>query len=143
MIEGKFINKQYIPLVNKFYRACRSRATAKKQDRVWVVFKSGQIIAALRIVEVCGYDLLTGVQVTADQQGLGIASQMLDQVFRTLYDDGYHRCCYAFPYVHLVDFYQKQGWTSIQIDDLPEPLVRRFLRYVKQRRKIAIMIREP
>lgn len=132
-----------MPLVNKFYKANRGRSRAKSSDKVWVVRQNNELVAALRVVPLCGHEFLTGVQVAVNKQGQGIATGLLTQVFEKLYEaDNPARLmkpCYTFPYSHLVGFYSCLGWQVMAEDDLPKPLQTRFARYVGQGRDICVM----
>ena len=134
------ISKEMVPLVNKFYKANRGRARARSSDKVWVVRDNGELVAALRVVQLSGHEFLTGVQVALDKQGLGIATAMLTQVFEHLHANGLVKPCYTFPYVHLIEFYRRLGWVEIGKDELPKPLQTRFERYLGQGRDIGAMI---
>ena len=141
------IDKQMVPLVNKFYKVNRGRARAKSSDKVWVMRERGELVAALRVVQLSGHEFLTGVQVALAKQGQGIATSLLTQVFEKLYGPDHSqqqeqvkvKPCYTFPYRHLVGFYERLGWQSIDSDDLPIPLQTRFARYVGQGRDICVM----
>lgn len=141
------IDKQMVPLVNKFYKANRGRARAKSSDKVWVIRQSGELVAALRVVQLSGHEFLTGVQVAIDKQNQGIATSLLTQVFDRLYGldnpQPLVKPCYTFPYRHLVGFYERLGWQSIESDDLPIPLQTRFARYLGQGRDIGVMVFYP
>lgn len=139
-----------LPLVNKFYKGNRSRAKAKSSDKVWIVRKDdsngAEIIAALRVVQLCGHEFLTGVHVAEEYQGQGVATSMLQQVFTRIYQQGLVRAnkpCYTFPYRHLIDFYQGLGWQVIDITQAPANFQTRYERYCKQGRDIGVMIYHP
>jgi len=146
------IDKVLLPLVNKFYKANRARSRAKSSDRVWVIKQQGEIVAALRVVQIAGNEFLTGVQVAEQWQGKGVATLMLQQVFAILSGQAVDgeavvqplaKPCYTFPYLHLIDFYTKLGWRVITKEQLPVNLHTRYERYCGQGRDIGVMVYHP
>jgi N-acetylglutamate synthase-like GNAT family acetyltransferase len=123
-----------LPLVNKFYKANRARGKAKGNEQVWVTKQEQQIVAAARIADICGCDFLTGVQVAQGFDGQGIASRLITQMLNTQ-----QKCCYTFPYNHLMQWYEKLGFVTVAVEDLPNPLQMRFDRYTRQGRDIGCM----
>jgi GNAT superfamily N-acetyltransferase len=133
-----------IPLVNKYYKANRARGKAKGDDCVWVIKNNYDIIAALRVVALCGHSFLTSVQVDEQFQGQGVGRALISQVFEHLYDpsdsnNNKRKPCYTFPYRHLIGFYASMGWVELAEEDLPLPLLTRFKRYQRQGRDIGVM----
>ena len=158
-MEVQRIEPILLPLVNKFYQANGARARAKSSDRVWVVREQSAIIAALRVVHLCGHEFLTGVHVASSWQGRGVATLMLTEVFKQLYSADVtdnavnpllnttvenkgkqHKPCYTFPYEYLIGFYSKLGWRQIEKQELPLNMQSRYERYCRQGRNIGVMV---
>ncbi|MFY8274314.1 GNAT family N-acetyltransferase [Pseudoalteromonas sp. SSDWG2] len=119
-----------IPLVNKFYDQHGARGRATKQDKVWVVRCSNDIIAAARVVDVAQNALLCGVYVAAHYRAKGVASTLIAQVCKEL-----NAPLYSFIYAHLKDFYTRLAFVPV-LEPLPQALAQKFTSYVQQGRDL-------
>lgn len=123
-----------IPLANKYYKAQGVSSSAAKSNRVMVARKNNEIIGIARLAPIGKYWFLTGVHVTENDRGQGVASQLI-RALCALQPD-----IYSFPHQHLVGLYQSLNFTQLSLQELPTELTARFLAYSKQGRKIVAMI---
>lgn len=117
------LEKQHIPLVNKFYKQVYKKGIAKKSDRVFVL-KDQEIQCAARLKAVDSEWLLTGVACLTERRGQGIASLLLQNILKEI-----EQSVYCFPYPHLQTFYEKSGFECCVETQLPTELAIRYQRY--------------
>lgn len=128
------LEKQHIPLVNKFYKQVYKKGMAKKSDQVFVL-KGQEIQCAARLKEVDSEWLLTGVACTEGVRGKGIASLLLQNMLKRI-----EQSVYCFPYPHLQLFYEKQGFECCTEAQLPTELAIRYQRY-NSRKPLLCMLK--
>lgn len=125
------------PLVNKYYQAQGSNNRASKNQQV-VIAKNqeNQIVGVARLSPIDNHWLLTGVHVAQSVRGQGIASQLVNTLCER------QSMVFTFAFEHLTALYQGCGFEIIVPADIPCELAQRFNAYVKQGRKIVVMIRK-
>ena len=129
-----------LPLVNRFYKACHYSAKAGRGERVYVMRRGTDILAALRLVpKADGYFFLRSMCVHPNHRRQGLGQQLLDGILPVLDQDA----CYCYPFSHLLAFYGRIGFELRQPDAVSAEIREPFQRYLAQGRDIAIMVREP
>lgn len=146
------LDQLHLPLVNKFYKACRYSAKAGRNDVVFVVRLLEEptqqpIIAAVRLQLQQLNNALVGaspsyflrsmcVAPTYRKKGVGL---FLLQELRPFLQD----CsCYCYPFSHLESFYGSIGFALKDPSLAPSYMTEAFLRYRRQGRDIILMSRD-
>ena len=128
-----------IPLANKFYRNHNFRGKARRHDPCMVVRNaSKQIIACGSLRKLTDSQLLTGVAVTEEYRGKGIARLLLNHM-----KEANDHSTFTFPYRHLVPFYQSLGYAEVMESGLPSAIIDRYHTYQRQGRDIVLMHYQP
>ena len=106
----------WFPLVKKFYQAHYPSGKPNKAEPIWVVRQQGKILCAVRLKPFPESQLLKGIQKQLSQTPT-----------------------YCFAFTHLVAFYERNQFTVIPPEELPNTLQERFFAYSRQGRKITPM----
>lgn len=123
------------PLLDKFYRACRSPMRAANGAQAWVVRQPG-IVAALCLTPVDdGGHWLTGVLVAPAERRQGLASRLIEHALAQTPGPAWLFC-----HPELVGFYRRLGFTPAT--QLPAPLAERLARYQRHKTLVALAHRE-
>lgn len=124
-----------LELVKRFYRVHNMRPQAAKSDDVYIALRNKKIICALRLCTYEGVWLLRSMCVAADDRCTGVGSHMLSELKAVLSE----RPCYCFPFAHLEAFYQRAGFISAQIGQVPQPIAKKYSGYLAKNKKILLM----
>ncbi|MDP2560480.1 GNAT family N-acetyltransferase [Psychrobium sp. 1_MG-2023] len=124
------------PLANKFYASEKARAKARNNELIWVAKFQHTIVACAKLSPVDNHWLLTGVHVCSAYRQQGIAQRLITLLCQE------QPIIYTFALSHLASFYQHLGFQHIKPQQLPCELAQRFNAYLKQGRKIIVMIKE-
>jgi len=126
--------------INKFYRSQKHKGSASGDERVFCMFTQStpnEIIAAVRLVPQHDYYWLRSLYIEQSFRRHSLGSQLLDYVHTHITQP-----IYCFPYEHLLEFYQTNSYTKIEVSGLPEPLKHLFLRYSNKGQKIISMAKK-
>lgn len=152
----------HYPLISRFYNRARYKSKPAKVDEVWGVKADSEWIAALRLcpllltesAPVDGFlsvpeDKATGfvnvrteacflrsLAVLPERRREGLGYQLMQEVCRAL-----DKPCWCFPYRHLQGFYERLGFRSVEMTDVPDLLLRRFEVYERQGKLLLVMQR--
>lgn len=154
----------HYPLISRFYNRARYKSKPAKVDEVWGVKVDGEWIAALRLCPLLltesapapadGFlsvadDKTTGLvsvrtddcflrslAVLPERRREGIGHQLMHEVCLTL-----DKPCWCFPYLHLQGFYERLGFQSVEMNEVPDLLWRRFEVYERQGKSLLVMQR--
>jgi len=135
MITYSLLPKIQYPLATKYYRSQGIKNRVSSNNLIMVARKDNIIIGVAKLTLIDDLFFLTGVHVDSQLRGQGIASELISQLCRQ------QSIIYTFPYLHLIDLYQKLGFLHTTEDLLPYELTQRFNAYVKQGRNIVAMIK--
>lgn len=128
------LEKIKYPLVNQFYKRVYKKGIAGKNEAVFIIKNAHQIICSAKLKSIEEHLLLTGVACDPNFQHQGHASQLIKQLIMQQ-----EQPIYCFPYPHLQPFYLRLGFTKIQINQAPEMIKQRFVRY-QQHRTLFLMV---
>lgn len=128
------LEKVKYPLVNQFYKRVYKKGIAGKNEAVFIIKHEQQIICSAKLKSIEENLLLTGVACDADYQHQGYASQLVKQLLQKQ-----QQWIFCFPYPHLEGFYQQLGFTHLTVDDAPEAIQTRIVRY-RQHRELLLMV---
>ena len=146
------LDQLHLPLVNKFYKACRYSAKAGRTDVVFVVRLQAEsahqpIIAALRLqlqqsnIALVGASpsyFLRSMCVAPEYRRQGVGLFLLQELRPFLQDHS----CYCYPFAHLQSFYSSIGFALRDPSTAPAHMVEAFMRYRRQGRDIVLMSRD-
>lgn len=121
------------PLMNKFYRAHQSSMKASKDAQLWVA-REQEVVAALCLRSAANGYWLTGLFVAPDVRGRGIARSLVDAAVSST--EGAPVWLFCDP--ELQGFYEGIGFGMV--DDLPQVLFERLIRYQRNKAMIAMGI---
>ncbi|WP_299769854.1 GNAT family N-acetyltransferase [uncultured Pseudoteredinibacter sp.] len=131
-----------LPLVTKFYKACRYPAKAGRGERVYCLRLDGQIVAALKLVPKTfaaeSWLFLRAMCVLPQMQGRGIGKIML-QLLQPYFD----QAVYCYPFAHLENFYGTIGFTRLNPEEATAEMSLAYQRLLDQGRDVLIMSCEP
>lgn len=120
---------------NKFYRKFRLKGKVKSNDICAVVKDERKDIIASGILRPYrDFSLLTGIAVAPNYQRRGVGKILL-KLLATNFDSN----TFAFPYIHLVDYYQYFGFEVVEPLQINNEVRNLFVKYVNQGRDIEIM----
>lgn len=138
-LNHKLIDRLHFPLAKKFYQAYYPAGKANKADPIWALTEGYQIRVCLRLKQFDGCQLLTAMVTHPDFRKLGLGQKLL----AALISDGTQplltKPCYCFAFTHLECFYQKAGFTSITVKELPIELESRYLAYTQSGKALIPM----
>jgi N-acetylglutamate synthase-like GNAT family acetyltransferase len=133
------IDRLHFPLAKKFYQAYYPSGKANKADPIWALSKEHKIFVCLRLKQFEQCQLLTGMVTHPDCRNQGLGLQLLSALINDDRRPLLTRPCYCFAFSHLESFYQKAHFTSICLDDLPDPLKSRFIAYSQAGKQLIPM----
>ena len=128
------LEKLKYPLVNQFYKRVYKKGIAGKNEAVFIIKNTQQIICSAKLKSIEQSLLLTGVACDEDFQHQGYASQLVKQLL-----EKQQQAIFCFPYPHLEVFYQRLGFSHLSVQDAPEAIQTRILRY-RQHRDLLLMV---
>ncbi len=128
-----------LPLVNKFYKHCRTSARAGRDETVYVLKCGSDIVAAVRLQPREGWYFLRSMYVDPACRGQGVGSTMLQGLQPFLQA----HASYCYPFVELQAFYAQGGFFSLAEADAPAFMVDALQRYRAQGRAICLMVNRP
>ena len=128
------LEKVKYPLVNQFYKRVYKKGIAGKNEAVFILKNERQIICSAKLKSIETSLLLTGVACDPDYQHQGYASQLVKQLLSKQQES-----IFCFPYPHLEAFYQQLGFNHLPVDQAPEAIQTRILRY-RQHRDLLLMV---
>ncbi|GLS90704.1 hypothetical protein GCM10007916_17710 [Psychromonas marina] len=130
------LEKLKYPLVNQFYKRVYKKGIAGKNEAVFILRNKQEIICSAKLKSIEGCLLLTGVACDERYQHQGHASRLVKQVL-----EKQQQAIFCFPYPHLQDFYLRLGFSLLAVEDAPQNIGQRFLRYL-QHRELLLMVRK-
>jgi len=130
------LEKMKYPLVNQFYKRVYKKGIAGKNEAVFILRDEQQIICSAKLKSIEASLLLTGVACDPDYQHQGYASQLVKQLLAQQQEP-----IFCFPYPHLEAFYQQLGFNHLTVEEAPEAIQTRILRY-RQHRELLLMVRK-
>jgi len=128
------LEKVKYPLVNQFYKRVYKKGIAGKNEAVFIIKNEQQIICSAKLKSIEDSLLLTGVACDAEHQHQGHASRLVKQLL-----EKQQQPIFCFPYPHLETFYQRLGFIHLAVEDAPEAIQTRILRY-RQHRDLLLMV---
>jgi len=133
-----------LPLVNRFYKQCRYNAKAGRGERVYVVRKTGVIVAAVRLQHKSDWFFLRAMCVDPALRNAGVGHFLLQGLEPLLSEHP----CFCYPFDHLQRFYETCGFTRIDEATLEkseghDAILEPLQRYRRQGRKLLLMWRKP
>lgn len=125
-----------LPLINRFYTECNYTVNCGRQDRVYSLVASGEIIAAARLMlQPSQCYLLRNLCVLPALRGRGVASYFVKKI---IVDIAAHECyCYALP--HLKDFYLALGFSELTVAQVPVDIAEMHKRNQARKRGWLLM----
>lgn len=124
-----------IPLIKRFYKEHYTGTKPKSDDLIVTAYESHTIVGVVRFRHVATYRLLTGMAVAEEKRYQGIGSHLLSYCRKEILS----ATDYCFAYQHLESFYQRSGFTTIPIDELPAELKTLYMRYTEQGKSLIPM----
>ncbi|KZM38802.1 MAG: GNAT family N-acetyltransferase [Marinomonas sp.] len=142
----KLIDKLHFPLAKKFYQAHYPSGKANKADPIWALTEGYQIRVCLRLKQFEDCQLLTAMVTHPNFRKQGLGKSLLTALISDSTRPLLTKPCYCFAFTHLEGFYQKAGFTSITVEELPIALKSRYLAYTQSGKalipmKFALLIR--
>ena len=128
------LEKVKYPLVNQFYKRVYKKGIAGKNEAVFIIKNEQQIICSAKLKSIEESLLLTGVACDEDFQHQGYASRLVKQLLGKQ-----QQSIFCFPYPHLEAFYLRLGFMHISVEEAPEAIQTRLLRY-RQHRDLLLMV---
>lgn len=128
------LEKLKYPLVNQFYKRVYKKGIAGKNEAVFIFKNEQEIICSAKLKSIEGDLLLTGVACDSQYQHQGYASRLIKQIV-----DKQQQAIFCFPYPHLKDFYLRLGFSLLSVEEAPNIISQRFLRYL-QHRELLLMV---
>ncbi|WP_191601870.1 GNAT family N-acetyltransferase [Marinomonas algicola] len=122
------------PLAKNFYQSYYPSGKPNKADPIWLL-KGPEIICAYRLKLFDDYQLLTAMVTKPSYREQGLASYLLNHTKEALQA----KQTYCFAFEHLEHFYKKNGFCTVNIQDLPNHLEERFVRYTLSGKKLVPM----
>lgn len=134
-VEFQTLSPIKLPLIKAFYKQYYPSAKPKKNETIIVGYQQTNIIAVVRFRPVEQYQLLTGMLVHPDLRKQNIGSTLLQYCQINTLDSN----TYCFAYSHLETFYQQAGFSTIDINTLPNSLQLLFKRYIQSGKSLMPM----
>ena len=128
------LEKLKYPLVNQFYKRVYKKGIAGKNEAVFILKNNQEIICSAKLKSIEQCLLLTGVACDEDYQHQGYASQLVKEIL-----EKQQQAIFCFPYPHLKDFYLRLGFSLLTVEQAPQVIGQRFLRYT-QHRELLLMV---
>ncbi|MDB4837116.1 GNAT family N-acetyltransferase [Marinomonas sp.] len=125
----------WFPLVKKFYQEHYPSGKPNKADPIWVIRIDAKILCAVRLKQLGSAQLLIAMVTEPNYRKKGLGSHLLQQIQSQLATSP----CYCFALNHQVPFYQRNNFTVLTLESLPNEIKSRYLRYQQQGRKITVM----
>ena len=131
------LEKVKYPLVNQFYKRVYKKGIARKNEAVFIIKNSQQIICSAKLKPLEESLLLTAVACDPQYQQRGYASILVKELLEKR-----NQSVYCFPYIHLKAFYLRLGFTFLTPDQAPEMVQQYFLRYQQQRNLLLMVYKQ-
>ena len=129
-----------LPLVNRFYANCNYNVKCGRNDRVYSVFRQGEMIAAARLIpHPQGHFLLRNLCVAPEQRNLGVATHLLTQILIELGSASNPVSCYCYALPHLQNFYSALGFKCLTLVQVPQDIAEIHLRNCARKRGWILM----
>jgi GNAT superfamily N-acetyltransferase len=138
VIPIRMFDKEDLTAVLDFYSEMGYSGGLNPSDRLVIAEEEGKIAGALRICEEHGHLLLRGMRVRRDLRRQGIGKRMLAMADTVIG----HRTCYGLAYRHLLAFYGRIGFVSVDISQAPAFLQARWASY-GERGVDTVLIKRP
>lgn len=135
--EVKQIQAPALGLVDRFYKGCGEKARCGKHDRVFVLQRESECLAAARLVPVADkLWLLRNLTVAPASRRQGLARRLMQAVLAEPSTD--RLFCYALP--ELVTFYRELGFSSTTVQAVPPAIGDPFDRYQASGKHFVLMV---
>ena len=128
------LEKVKYPLVNQFYKRVYKKGIAGKNETVFIIKNEHHIICSAKLKSIHESVLLTGVACDEKFQHQGYASLLVKLLL-----EKQQQPIFCFPYPHLEGFYLQLGFCHITVDEAPDSIQTRILRY-RQHRELLLMV---
>jgi GNAT superfamily N-acetyltransferase len=125
--------------VRAFYEANGYGGGASKDDLVLAARVDGRLAGVVRLCPENGVIVLRGMQVASGFQRQGIGRALLAYCVPHMARGE----AWCLPYDHLVDFYERAGFTAVPPGELPPFLAERLAGYLAQGQRVLAMRRPP
>ncbi|WP_375751781.1 GNAT family N-acetyltransferase [Vibrio sp. HN007] len=124
-----------LPIAQKLYKQHYPSGKAKSNELIYVCYSDKTLCGVVRIRPVDSYRLLTGMVVVPEFRNKGIGHALLDYCEAEVLNDN----DYCFAYAHLEGFYSLNGFFTIEVNELPNPLRTLFERYSRSGKQLIPM----
>ncbi|WP_158175039.1 GNAT family N-acetyltransferase [Grimontia hollisae] len=133
------LDPQRFPLVMRFYKTHYPAGKPKKDEVIWTIEGSLGIKGAVRFRQFGDFQLLTGMLIDPALRRQSIGASLLIAVEQQIKV----KTCYCLAYSHLKTMYEKVGFATIAVSELPEDLHGRYLSYCNSGKNLIPMIHNP
>lgn len=127
------------PLVNRLYKEFYPAGKAKKDEVIWIGDNDKGLICSVRFKQFDSLQLLTGMLVHPEYRRQGLAQQLLTASNKQIRN----KDCYCFAFRELVSLYTATGFKIVAIEDLPNTLSSRLIRYASRGKDLVPMYYQP
>ncbi|PMH37143.1 GNAT family N-acetyltransferase [Vibrio sp. 10N.286.49.B3] len=124
-----------IPLIKRIYKAHYPSGKAKKDELTITASHSGVICGLVRFRPVGSYRLMTGMLVIPSYREAKVGHALMQYCCANVLSD----TDYCFAYSHLENFYSQHGFSTIEIETLPNHLRDMLTRYVNSGKDLIPM----
>lgn len=127
------------PLIARFYKTHYPTSKPKSHDCIWAAENEKGIQGVVRFQRWENSQLLTGMTIATEARQQGIGHRLLEAVAS--------QCqqlpCYCFAYAHLTAFYQKHGFQTCDLDDLPSPILEKWQQIQRSKKAVVLLEYRP
>lgn len=124
-----------LPLIKKLYKAHYPSAKVKRDELIIIAQREKQIVGVVRLRDVEKYQLLTGMLTIPSVRGKGYGGAILEYCAQ----HHLHHGVFCYAYKHLKAFYARHGFEEVDVDDLPNTLKQKYLRYSESGKDLVPM----
>ena len=121
--------------LNQFYKQHKDKARAKPTDSIHVATEADIIYAGLRLLSYGNYYFLRSVFTDPAIRGQGLATKLLTHTISE-----YSHPIYTLPTAAAVSLYQRLGFKTVDVDDIPAELSSSYRRFRQSSQDPTVMV---
>ena len=124
--------------LNLFYREQGYHSGWSNAERAFIATNNDEIVGSVKVETYNGVFVLRGMYIAEEYQSKGLGTAFIKHIEPILNE----AVSYCLPFSHLAEFYGQIGFQSINPDNLPMSLTKRYRGYEVQGYQIIALHRE-